>query len=488
VIRWLVILVVLVAALFGGAYILAGRGAPPRLTVEKPDRLVGQTGTLVVLAEAPGAQFTALTIVLEQNGHTTPLFTLNGPQTATVTQPDANRLHVARSFGKQSVPELQSGAARIVVSATRPSFLKLTTLSSTTSKDIQIRLEPPRIAVVSVHHYVNHGGSEMVLYRATPPEVESGVRVGPIEYPGYPAAGAGAAGADPALKASFFALLYDQPLQAPITAFARDEAGNEARAMFVDNVFEKPFKNSRIELDDRFLNRVVPEILQHSPELRTPPPAEGEDMLPAFLKINGELRKINGDAIAALSKKTSPTRLWKGPFVQLGNSQVEASFADHRTYFYKGREVDQQFHLGFDLAVTANVAVVAANDGTVVHASWLGIFGNGVIIDHGMGVQSLYGHLSSVDVKVGEAVMKGQTVGRSGMTGLAGGDHLHFTMLVNGHAVNPVEWWDAHWVQDRVDRKLRDAATPTAAALTPAEVRSSTSPERAPRRNRQRAR
>jgi murein DD-endopeptidase MepM/ murein hydrolase activator NlpD len=490
VIRWVVILVVLVAALVGGAYVLAGRGAPPQLTVEKPDRLVGQTGALEVTAQAPGAQFTALTIALEQNGHTTPLFALNSPQTATVTQPDTNHLHIARPFGKQSVPELQSGAARIVVSATRQSFLKLTTLSSTTSKDIQVRLEPPRIAVVSVHHYVNHGGSEMVIYRATPSDVESGVRVGTIEYPGYPAAGAGASGADPTLKVAFFALLYDQPLQAPITAFARDEAGNEARTMFVDNVFERPFKKSRIELDDKFLNRIVPEILQHSPELKTPPPAEGEDLLPAFLKINGELRKINGEAIAALAKKTSPTRLWKGPFVQLGNSQVEASFADHRTYFYKGREVDEQFHLGFDLAVTANVAVVAANDGTVVHASWLGIFGNCIIIDHGMGVQSLYGHLSSVDVKVGDTVMKRQTVGRSGMTGLAGGDHLHFTMLMDGHAVNPVEWWDAHWVQDRVDRKLRDAsdAPPTAGASTPAEARPSARPERAPRRNRKRAR
>jgi murein DD-endopeptidase MepM/ murein hydrolase activator NlpD len=144
--------------------------------------------------------------------------------------------------------------------------------------------------------------------------------------------------------------------------------------------------------------------------------------------------------------------------VQLGNSQVEASFADHRTYLYKGQEVDHQIHLGFDLAVTANVPVVAANSGMVINASWLGIFGNCVIIDHGMGVQSLYGHLSALDVKVGDTVAKGQVIGRSGMTGLAGGDHLHFTMLVGGHPVNPVEWWDTHWIQDRVDRKLHEAS------------------------------
>ena len=158
------------------------------------------------------------------------------------------------------------------------------------------------------------------------------------------------------MKVAFFALLHDQPLNTPIVAFARDEAGNEAQATFVDNVFQKPFKQSRIELDDRFINRVVPEILEHSPELKLPSPAAGTDLLPAFLRINGELRRMNADQIAALAAKTSPVRLWKGPFVQLGNSQVEASFADHRTYFYKGKEVDRQVHLGFDLAVTAQVA------------------------------------------------------------------------------------------------------------------------------------
>src|SRR5439155_170755 len=360
--RWLATLVLLVLLAAGAAYLIAGRGAPPRLTIDKPEKLVGQQSALEVSAEAPGARFTSLTIAVEQNGKSVPLFTLLGGPTANITQLDRNRLHISRPFGKQAVPELQPGAAQIVVSATRPSFLNLRTLSSRITKEVQVRLEPPRVAVVSTHHYVNHGGSEMIVYRASPPDARSGVRVGDVEYPGYPASGAGVA--DPALKVAFFALLHDQDLNAPIAGFAQDEA----------------------------------------------------------------------------------------------------TFADHRTYFYKGQEVDQQVHLGFDLAVTSNVAVVAANAGTVLNASWLGIYGNCIIIDHGMGVASLYGHLSSFDVKVGDTVTKGQTIGRSGMTGLAGGDHLHFTMLVSGHPVNPVEWWDAHWVQDRVDRKLGEAGGGTSTA------------------------
>jgi murein DD-endopeptidase MepM/ murein hydrolase activator NlpD len=180
-------------------------------------------------------------------------------------------------------------------------------------------------------------------------------------------------------------------------------------------------------------------------------------MLPAFVKLNRELRRFNGDQIAAFATRTAPNKLWQGPFVPLGNSQVEVSFADHRTFFYKGTEVDQQTHLGFDLNVTGGVPVVAANAGTVLNASWLGVYGNCVILDHGMGVQSLYAHLSSLDVKIGDTVSRGQTLGLSGMTGLAAHNHLHFAMLVGGRVANPVEWWDSRWIADRVQRKLDES-------------------------------
>jgi murein DD-endopeptidase MepM/ murein hydrolase activator NlpD len=447
--RWLakfLVFLLLAAIGAGAAYYIAGRGAPPALAIDRPDRAAGQTGTLEVTAGAPNARFTNLTIALEQNGRELSLFSLSDPASATVTNVDDDRLKITRPFGRQSIPELRQGPARIVVRATRPSLFNLRGLSAETSKDIQIKLEPPSLSVVSTHHYVNHGGSELVVYRVTPPESQSGVRVGTLEYSGYPVSGA----ADPSLKMAFFALLHDQEISTPIAAFARDEVGNETTASFVDNVFRKPFRRSRITLEDRFLQRVVPEILQHSPELTTP----ATELLPAFLTINGDLRKINSDEISTITAKTSASRLWDGPFVQLGNSKVEASFADHRTYFYGNKEVDKQVHLGFDLAVTAAVPVVASNAGTVLHAAWLGIYGNCVVIDHGMGVASLYGHLSAVEVKPGETVKKGHVLGRSGMTGLAGGDHLHFTMLVQGRPVNPVEWWDPHWVEDRVDRKL----------------------------------
>ena len=356
--RWLVGLVFLALVAAGAAYYVAGRGTPPVLRIDKPERVVGQAGTLEVLAEAPRTSLKTLTIALEQNGRTLPLFSLDGAQSADVTQVDPDRIRVSRPFGKRSVPELQAGAARIVVAATRRSFLNLRTLSSTTSKDIQVMLEPPRIAVVSTRHYVNHGGSEMVVYRVSPSDVSSGVRVGEVEYPGFPASGANIT-SDAGLKVAFFALLYDQELNAPIAAFARDEAGNAAKATFVDNVFEKPQKRSRSPLDDSFVNRVVPEILAHSPQLKVATPAEGEDMLPAFLAIN--------ESCAASTARRSPRShrrlrqtIWEGPFVQLGTrrSRRASRIIGRRQ---QGKEVDQQVHLGFDLAVTSRVAIVAAN-------------------------------------------------------------------------------------------------------------------------------
>jgi len=278
--------------------------------------------------------------------------------------------------------------------------------------------------------------------------------VGDKEYPGFPASGVGIT-TDKTMRAAFFALLYDQDLATPILAFARDPAGNEVTTPVENRVFPKPYARSRIEIDDRFLQRVVPAIAGASPQETIPT----DDMVVGFLKINGELRQKNNDYLAGLAKKTSPELLFTDAFQQLGNSQVEAKFADTRTYIYKGKEIDRQVHLGFDLAVTANVPIVAAQRGVVVHAAYLGIYGNCVVIDHGMGVQSLYGHLSALDVKAGDMVAKGQPIGRSGMTGLAGGDHLHFTMLVGGQQVTPVDWWSAQWIQDRVLRKIAEASS-----------------------------
>jgi murein DD-endopeptidase MepM/ murein hydrolase activator NlpD len=453
IVRWFFGLLVLAGIALGGAYYVAGKSDGPAITINQPS-VIGQGGTLDVTVDAPAGELTALNIQLEQKGRTFPVFDLaSAPAEAAVTQGD--RVRVTRPLGKKTLPELANGPATLRVSASRTVFRKLRQVSSESSREIQVRLTPPRVSVVSTHHYVNQGGAEMLVYRVSPPDVTSGVRVGDFTYPGFASAGAGLA--DPELRVAFFALLYNQAADVPMEVFAQDVAGNQARAQFEHRVFPKKFRSSRIPLDDKFLGRVVPAILQSSPQLK----ASESDLLPSFLKINNDLRRMNNETIAALAKKTAPSILWEGAFQPLGGSQIESSFADFRTYLYDGKDVDRQVHLGFDLAKTANAPVTAANSGKVVHAAELGIYGNTVIVDHGMGVQSLYAHLASFAVNEGEDVKKGARLGASGQTGLAGGDHLHFSMMVNGQFVNATEWWDPHWIEDRIMRKLREAGSPS---------------------------
>ena len=204
----------------------------------------------------------------------------------------------------------------------------------------------------------------------------------------------------------------------------------------------------------------MPAILQCSPQLK----ASADDLLPAFLKINNDLRRMNNETIAALAQKTAPTILWEGAFQPLGGSQVESSFADFRTYLYGGKEVDRQVHLGFDLAKTANAPVTVGQprqSGVRRRARHLRQHGHR---------RSRHGRAVALRAPVvvrgqeGDDVKKGQTLGASGQTGLAGGDHLHFSMMVNGQFVNATEWWDPHWIEDRVMRKLREAGLPAEAA------------------------
>jgi murein DD-endopeptidase MepM/ murein hydrolase activator NlpD len=75
----------------------------------------------------------------------------------------------------------------------------------------------------------------------------------------------------------------------------------------------------------------------------------------------------------------------------------------------------------------------------------------------GWGSQTLYAHLSSIDVKPGDRVGKGQPIGRTGATGLATGDHLHYEVLIHGIPVTPLEWWDARWIRDHIGKPLREA-------------------------------
>src|SRR2546428_649109 len=213
------------------------------------------------------------------------------------------------------------------------------------------------------------------------------------------------------------------------------------------------FRSDVIDVKDDFLERKLPELL---PERGGAIPRD--QLLEAFLTVNRDRRKQAEETKRTLAAKTQPRPLWDGVFLQPRNTKVFSNFAETRTYRYHGREVDTQVHFGYDLAAVRHGPVPAANAGVVVFAGPLSIYGNTVIVDHGLGLQTLYAHLSTIGVKEGDQVRQEQELRRSGDSGLALGDHPHLQVLIGGISVTPVEWWDARWIRDHIGRPLRQAS------------------------------
>lgn len=307
---------------------------------------------------------------------------------------------------------------------------------------LTIDTQPPRVSLLTGLTYVRKGGSELAIYSVEDGVEKSGIVVGEHYFRGY---------VDPSnakRRLAFYAIPADGADGVKPALVAHDRAGNETKVMLVANVMERSFPVDTIALSDSFMEAKVAELLGSFPGT----PLEG------YLKINREMRKENDAKIAEITSNSSADRIWSGAFAQMPNTHAGARFAERRSYVYNSEVVDQQTHMGYDFASTTHAEIPAANDGVVVFAGPLGIYGNTVIVDHGLGLFSLYGHLSEISAEKGSPVAKGESLGKSGTTGLAGGDHLHFSMLLDGNFVDPLEWFDPKWIADHIEGKLQAAA------------------------------
>ena len=311
-------------------------------------------------------------------------------------------------------------------------------------KQIKIDTKSPRIEVLSDAHNISPGGTALAIYKLSESCEKSGIWVGDHFYPGYPAGLA-----DPDIFMAFFALAHDQGKGTTIQLEAVDMAGNRTKAGFYHYIKKKTFRKDTIRISDNFLASKLPEFeaLLAGRSQQSP--------IDRFLYINRDIRGENKQTIDRITANCEEKIYWKGVFRRLPGSATRSRFADQRTYTYKGKAIDRQVHLGEDLASSAHSSIPAANGGKVVFAEYLGIYGNTIILDHGFGLFSLYAHLSGMDVETGQTVNRGEILGRTGKTGLAGGDHLHFSMLVHDTFVTPREWWDASWINNNISSKLK---------------------------------
>lgn len=313
-------------------------------------------------------------------------------------------------------------------------------------KEITLDTRYPEIDLISRSHNLVPGGAGLAIYKVSEPGSKSGVRVGDNFFPGH-----GGYFKDPNIVLAFFALTHLQGPGTKLFIEATDSAGNVTRAGFTHYIGRKSFKKDDIPITDDYLDASMPMVRIDGLE-----GFHGSN-LDKFIKINGELRVKNERRILGPGPFTEKTMRWDGPFLRMPGSATRATFADHRSYHYKGKVIDQQYHLGYDLASLEQSPVPAANSGKVVLVDTIGIYGKTVVLDHGFGLFSSYSHLSRVQVEVGKVVAKGEILGATGITGLAAGDHLHFGMFIHNVFVDPLQWWDPAWIRNNITSKIRDA-------------------------------
>jgi len=426
--------VIILLAAGAGGFLIFKDTVPPTIVIGPDTKDVGKGTQLTITVTDPGSGLKSLEIIGLQGDKTIPLISKTYPSGVAKTDEVINL----------DKGQLKEGTFTIVVTAQDASLYPFGEAGlSKADKSYAFDATPPRIFVQSHTNNLNQGGSGLLVYALSEEAKRTGIRVGERFFPAYLQPNSG----NKKLYYCLFAIPWDTP-PADFKPFieASDKAGNSAKRSFNYHANARKFRRDRIGLSDSFMERTIPEFQGLIPTEGTP--------IDQYLYINNTMRKANRAKLVEFSRETSPTMLWSGTFKRLPNAANRARFADSRDYMYKGKKVDFQTHLGLDLASLKHAPVPAGNDGTIVYADFLGIYGNVVVIDHGLGLQTLYAHLSSISVQHGEMVGKGDIIGNTGTTGLAGGDHLHYGVTVAGVPVQPIEWWDGTWIKNNITSKI----------------------------------
>jgi murein DD-endopeptidase MepM/ murein hydrolase activator NlpD len=432
-----VLLVIILAGLAAAAWFLRPRFETdaPQIRLTPDTDVVGLAPVQIDITDkGTGLKSIAATLSVGGTEHT-----LASEQLA---QPAAER---SLTLAVAKIPGIKEGPAVLKVTARDASLWNFFKGNETTlQKNITIDVTPPTIDLVADDRYVNFGGVGVLVYKPSADAITSGVKIGNYFFPGFP----GQVQGHPDYFLVMFAHPYDASADARAALVATDKAGNTRQVPVVYELKNVKYRKSTIALSENFLQgKVVP--------LLTDVAGRQGSLKDIFIAVNEKVRKENEDRITEITRKATPQLLWKGAFAQLSNSKVEANFADLRTYTYNGEPISTRYHLGYDLSVTKHYPVEAANSGVVAFTGDLGLYGNAVILDHGLGLFTLYGHMSAIDVKVGDRIEKRQVLGRTGETGLAAGDHLHYGVYLDGVAILPVEWWDPKWIADNIEPKLQ---------------------------------
>ncbi len=432
-----------IAGVAGYVFITYFEGEKPLISGENFPTYIGKDSKIVLTVSDNKSGIRSIEIVLVQKNKEKVLLNKQYQRGSGDVQKATLKEKIALIVNPKQL-KLTDGEATLKITATDYSLRSL--LKGNTSvltHPVTIDTKPPKVSIIHSERYIKPGGAGIVIFTAED-TVSHGVQLNETYHPGFPLTD----GSD-SKYISYIALPYFTEKITTSSIIAEDAAGNKTVKRF-STVLNKPRqKKDKIHIGDGFLGKKIPEFEEHYPEMKG-------TMIQQYLYANRTVRNLNNEKIRKLCLNPGEKRLWTGKFLRMAGSG-RAGFADHRTYYYKGEAIDKQVHLGMDIASTRHAEIKAANNGTVIFGDYLGIYGNMVMIDHGQGVFSLYSHMSQINVSPGDSLEKGDVIGNSGTSGMAGGDHLHFSMLVNGVFVTPKEWWDQHWIEVTIDGPVVDA-------------------------------
>ena len=316
--------------------------------------------------------------------------------------------------------------------------------SATFVAKLLIDTTPPNVNLIANSQTITKGGSGVVIYKvddknlkSTYIDIGNNITFKPIKYK----------------KDNVYATLIAWPFNMDNfnpKIVAIDKANNKSIISLQIQKLDKVYKTSKIKASDKFIDGKITQLAQSDPEY-----ANIQDKLEKFKAVNELMRKKNEDLIHKYTKEVTPfNNKWDiKPFKPLKGSTRVSDFGVKRYYYYKNPNniISTSYHVGYDFASIKHDNIYSSNPGKVVFASFNGIYGNMPIIDHKFGLYTLYGHCSSVLVKKGEDVRANQVIAKTGVTGLALGDHLHFGILVQGIEVLPLEWMKKRWIQEHIN-------------------------------------
>jgi Peptidase family M23 len=352
--------------------------------------------------------------------------------------------------------KIEEGTIELTLEATDSSFWGQT---RRVSFQLEVDFSRPSLTILNRIHEIQYGSTKLLFLQADDdgPTV-TGVSVEGHIFPGY-----SAHHFDEDLRAqNLYVVPFTIPLDtAPripeVLVFAEDTVGNSSSESVSLNVLPRPtteliqdISESSLKLYQQMIEKNHQELLQYPDRWIEEVLLSHEHHNPLVQAkiIHEPLQELTEIRLRKQMESSQLTRTWLNPLVRQAGTLTN-TFGATVLYQIQGQNAAKRVQRGYDIAVAKeNSQIIAAASGTVLYAGLLGSLHHCVIVDHGLGLYSLYGGLQSITARPGQKIDMGDTMGIA----LSSGDkaHYYFEVRLSGEPVDPSEWWTKRWFSENI--------------------------------------